>query len=222
MKTILYILIAVMITGLIATGFNGRPQSKSIITLRAVENTISPQQLAQSVNIMSARLHDFSSEKFDIIIEQPGKQISVTLYNKWDIRSAIELLTNKGSLNIYETLANNSSDKIDLASLNKEKGALLTNQDIESVKYNNKEGYREIKIKLKDSSAGLWADATRRNMDKAIAIVLDDSLLTAPVVRSVITGGHLSITGDFSETEARYISAIANNGELPVEFIVLK
>lgn len=222
MKIILYILIAVMISGLIATGFISRPQSKSIITLKAVENSISPEQLTQSANIMSSRLHDFSSEKFDISIVESGNLIKVTLYNTRDIRSAIELLTNKGSLNIYETLANNSSEKIDLASLNKEKGALLTNHDIESVKYDNKEAYQEIKIKLKESSAGLWADATRRNMDKAIAIVLDDSLLTAPVVRSVITGGHLSISGDFSETEARYISAIANNGELPVEFIVVK
>lgn len=222
MKTILYILIAVMISGLIATGFIGRTQSKSTITLKAVENTISPEQLAKSANIMSARLHDFSSDKFDIIIEQPGKQIRVTLYNKWDMRSAIELLTNKGSLNFYETLVNNSSDKIDIASLNKEKGALLTNKDIENVKYDNKEAYREIKIKLKESSADLWADATRRNMDRAIAIVLDDSILSAPVVRSVITGGNLSITGDFSETEARYITAIANNGELPVQFYVLK
>jgi SecD/SecF fusion protein len=222
MKTILYILIAVMISGLIATGFINTPQSKSVITLKAVENFISRDQLTQSVNIMSARLQDFSSEKFDISIEEPGNLIKVTLNNEWDIRSAIELLTNRGRLGFYETLTNNPSDKIDLASLDKEKGTLLTNRDIESVKYEKSESYLEIKIELKEASVSLWTDATRRNMDKAIAIVLDDSLLAAPVVRSVITGGHLAITGDFSETVARYITSIANNDELPVQFNVVK
>jgi len=107
---------------------------------------------------------------------------------------------------------------------NSDKTALITGTDIESVKFKQDKASKssEIDIILKKSVVGLWADATKRNMNNTIAIVLDDHVISAPVVRSEITGGHCTITGNYSQTEAKYIAALGNNGALPVSFKIVK
>ena len=79
-----------------------------------------------------------------------------------------------------------------------------------------------IEMMFKKPAVGIWADATKRNMNKAIAIMLDGKVLLAPVVRSEITGGRSSITGNFTQLEAKNIAAMVGNGELPVNLQVVK
>jgi preprotein translocase subunit SecD len=68
----------------------------------------------------------------------------------------------------------------------------------------------------------LWADATKRNINYSIALLLDDKVLMAPTIRSEINGGNCEITGNFTQRELRFIAAIGNNRELPVGFVLLK
>lgn len=101
---------------------------------------------------------------------------------------------------------------------------LLTNADIDNANCGSSQmgnGYA-IEMLFKKPAIGLWAEATKRNMDKAIAIVLDGKVLLAPVVRSEIKGGRSSISGNFSQLEAKHLAAIIGNGELPVNLQVVK
>jgi len=104
------------------------------------------------------------------------------------------------------------------------KAGLLDRSDIKSVKYNQAVTSKtnEIEIQFKESAVLLWANISRRNINNAIAIVLDDNVIAAPMIRSEINGGHCTITGNFSKTDAKYIAALANNGELPLSFKVIK
>jgi preprotein translocase subunit SecD len=106
----------------------------------------------------------------------------------------------------------------------KEKASLITGTDIESVTFHpdKKSKNNEIEIRMKESVVELWANATQRNINKAIAIVLDNHVLSAPIVYSSITGGYSTITGNFSQNEARYIATLVNSGELPLSFNVIK
>jgi preprotein translocase subunit SecD len=97
-------------------------------------------------------------------------------------------------------------------------GPVLTGSDIESASFDND----IIKIRLNEASAARFADATRRNLDKVIAITLDDIIMSAPRVRSEITNGELDISGRFTKQEAGYITAILVNGVLPSGFSVVK
>lgn len=101
---------------------------------------------------------------------------------------------------------------------------LLTDADIENVNcsYNQMGGGYAIEMMFKKPAIGIWADATKLNMNKAIAIMLDGKVLLAPIVMAEITGGHSSITGRFTQLEAKYIAAIVGNGELPVNLQVVK
>ena len=103
-------------------------------------------------------------------------------------------------------------------------GAILTGSDIESFKSNQEKtsGNYNILIEFKKEAIAIWADATKRNINNAIAIVMDNQVIFAPILKSVIEGGKCEISGKFTETEARSISALGNNGELPVSFRVVR
>lgn len=286
MKTILYSIIAIFLLGMIAMGFTNKANTNNIILIQAIDSNVSPVSLSQSAKIISNRLKDFSSKKFDIKVISDKNQIQVTLNGSWDLKVTEGLLVQKGALAFYETYNHNSlsellsgdhhlysffksdntsdsSAEIGCTSINEiekindylntlglnqkckfvwsqypensnvclyalkiinEKGALITGTDIKSVKFNQDKASKnnEIEIRLKESSVTLWADATKRNINHAIAIVLDNNVLSAPVVCSVISGGNSTITGNFSQVEAKYIAALGNNGELPNSFKIIK
>lgn len=101
---------------------------------------------------------------------------------------------------------------------------LLTGADIQSfeLKHDAKWQSKTIAFKFKKEATGIWAEATKRNLHKAIAIVMDNKVIFAPVVTSEITDGNSEISGDFTQTQLRYLAAIGANGELPADFSIVK
>lgn len=101
---------------------------------------------------------------------------------------------------------------------------LLGRSDIESVKIATSDDNRNTKlqIRLKTQAAGIFAEATRADLNKAIAIVIDDMVYSWPVVRSVIAEGEIEVTGSFTTEEAAYFPALFNSEKLPVAFRIVK
>jgi preprotein translocase subunit SecD len=95
---------------------------------------------------------------------------------------------------------------------------LIKRSDIESVKITDSKEGAKIMIKLKTSAAGVFADATKANMNKSIAIVIDDKVYSWPVIKSVIEKGEIEVTGSFTENEVKYFPVIFNTEELPLTF----
>ena len=67
----------------------------------------------------------------------------------------------------------------------------------------------------------MWAEATRKNLNKSIAVVLDNQVIYDPLVREEISNGSCIITGNFTAEELQYFSILGNNGELPVAFRIV-
>lgn len=77
----------------------------------------------------------------------------------------------------------------------------------------NKSGINaEISFSMNAEGAKMWARMTRDNIDRCIAVVIDDYVRSYPRVATEITGGNSNITGNFSLSEARYLSAIFSSG----------
>lgn len=108
--------------------------------------------------------------------------------------------------------------------LKKSKGALLNGTDIESMKYGQEKGMKiqYVEINFRKPAIALWASITKHNIGNPIAIVLDNTLLCAPVVNQTIQNGKSQITGNFTETDVKLIAALGNNGELPISFEIVK
>jgi len=101
---------------------------------------------------------------------------------------------------------------------------LLKRSDIESVNIAKTADMQGIKIQIKLNTVGakIFAEATKNNLHKTIAIVFDDKVNSWPVVQNVIEGGEIEVTGNFTEKEAKCFPVIFNSGQLPLSFKILK
>ena len=72
-----------------------------------------------------------------------------------------------------------------------------------------------VNMAMDATGSGKWAKLTADNVGKAIAIVLDGTVYSAPTVQGAITGGHSEITGQFDVKEAQDLANILKAGRLP-------
>ncbi|MGG4494715.1 protein translocase subunit SecD [Brevibacillus reuszeri] len=77
-------------------------------------------------------------------------------------------------------------------------------------------------IVLKFADAQKFADVTKHNLHKNVAIYLDDEMLTNPVIEEVITAGKAQIRGQHSLEEAKQLRDILNSGALPAKLVELQ
>jgi hypothetical protein len=75
-----------------------------------------------------------------------------------------------------------------------------------SVQKNPQTGASEIEVVFTEEGAQRFAEVTRQNIDKRLAIVVAGRVLSAPVVRAEISGGRAVISGNFSEQEATQLA----------------
>ena len=77
-------------------------------------------------------------------------------------------------------------------------------------------------IEFTPEGASKFAEITKRNVGKPVAIFLDDQLVSAPTVQQEIIGGNAVITGQFTTEEAKNLSIQLNAGALPVPIKILE
>ena len=73
----------------------------------------------------------------------------------------------------------------------------------------------EVSMSMNGEGAKTWARLTKDNVNRAIAIVLDGYVYSAPNVIGEIKGGQSSISGDFTIAEAKDLANILKSGKLP-------
>ncbi len=78
----------------------------------------------------------------------------------------------------------------------------------------------EINITLKSPYKKLFADLTKRNIQKGLIMSLDNAVLSAPIVQSEVSGGSFIINSNFTQKEALFIAACLKTGVLTNQPIV--
>ncbi|MCC2545523.1 protein translocase subunit SecDF [Hymenobacter sp. BT175] len=76
-------------------------------------------------------------------------------------------------------------------------------------------GRAEVSVSMNPTGSRKWQALTAANIDKQVAIVLDDYVYTDPVVQTEIAGGNTSISGNFSVEEAQDLAQVLKAGKLP-------
>jgi len=74
----------------------------------------------------------------------------------------------------------------------------------------------QVSLRFDKEGADLFRQITARNIGRPVAIYLDGSAISVPIVQQEITGGQAVITGQFSVTEAKTLAQRLNAGALPV------
>ena len=67
-----------------------------------------------------------------------------------------------------------------------------------------------------------FGKVTTNNIGKRLAIVLDNKIISAPVIREAITGGSGTISGNFSFQEVTDLALLLRSGALPTPSILLR
>lgn len=74
----------------------------------------------------------------------------------------------------------------------------------------------QVSLQFDSEGAKLFAEITKRNLNKKVAIYLDNEVISAPVVQTEIDNGEAVITGSFTTDEANKLAKRLNEGALPV------
>ncbi|MDX9703296.1 MAG: protein translocase subunit SecD [Candidatus Auribacterota bacterium] len=77
-------------------------------------------------------------------------------------------------------------------------------------------GMPEVGIEFSREGSKRFATVTAENVNKQLAILLDDKIVSAPVIKTAISGGRAVIQGQFTSEEVQRLSRQLSGGALPV------
>lgn len=76
-------------------------------------------------------------------------------------------------------------------------------------------GHPCVSMQMNSDGARRWSQITKQNIGKAVAIVLDDAVYSAPRVNGQIDGGNSQISGNFSIEDTKDLANTLNSGKMP-------
>jgi preprotein translocase subunit SecD len=83
-------------------------------------------------------------------------------------------------------------------------------------------GRPAVNFRFNPTGARAFGDYTAANIGQPFAIVLDDEVISAPVIQSAIPGGSGIITGNFTVEESTELAVLLRAGALPAELVFLE
>jgi preprotein translocase subunit SecD len=83
-------------------------------------------------------------------------------------------------------------------------------------------GRPAVNFRFNPAGARAFGDYTAANIGRPFAIVLDDEVISAPVIQSHIPGGSGIITGNFTVEESTQLAVLLRAGALPAEMVFLE
>jgi preprotein translocase subunit SecD len=97
------------------------------------------------------------------------------------------------------------------------KRALVTGEMLVDAQqdFDQQTGQAVVSFRFNGQGARRFGDATAQNIGKRFAIVLDDKVISAPVIQSAILGGSGIITGNFTPETANDLAVLLRAGALP-------
>ena len=101
--------------------------------------------------------------------------------------------------------------------------ATLTGQYLShaQVEFDPNTGIPLVALEFDSEGADLFAQITKDNIGKPLAVILDGAILSSPVIQSEITGGKAQISGNFTAEEAKALVRNLNYGALPVPITLI-
>ncbi|MGE4552884.1 MAG: protein translocase subunit SecD [Desulfovibrionaceae bacterium] len=174
--------------------------------------------ITQTVDIVRNRIDRRGVVEPDIR-QQEGGRIQIQLPGMEDAHQAIEVITRMGQLEfklqadgISAEQARQQPDRYQVLYPKKGTGKplvvfkdpVLTGEYVADARPQfDQQGHPQVSLELTSRGGDIFAQVTSDNIGKQLAIVLDGTMHSAPVIQSAITGGSASITGSFTMQEVK-------------------
>ena len=152
-----------------------------------------------------ANAHDTADINKVIYSNVAKKVLPADLKLLWSAKPA-KLTGVKGEIfELYAIKVTDPSGKAPLA------GEVITNAKDEF----NQQSQPVVSMQMNAEGTRIWANLTKMNIERAIAIVLDDAVYSAPRVNSEISGGRSEISGNFTIDDTKDLANTLNSGKMP-------
>lgn len=221
-----------------------REDNNIVLTLRDIESQkIKKDALAANIAVLSRRLDAFGVGEV-LVAPKGDAMIIIELPNVRDTQQAKRMIGTAGILEfkLVEAFGSSADDILDqfggelpdgYTILEMEEGgyiavqqqAELTGRLLKnaSAQYGNQDGFKAkpfIGLEFKPEGAEIFAQVTRENIGRQLAIILDGKVLSAPSIQTEIPGGNAQITGDFTMNKANALAQLLRSGAFaaPVKF----
>jgi preprotein translocase subunit SecD len=87
--------------------------------------------------------------------------------------------------------------------------------------FDRQTGMPIVTFRLNGEGARRFAEVTSNNVGRPFAIVLDNEVISAPVIREPIVGGSGEISGDFTVQQANDFAVLLRAGALPAKLTII-
>lgn len=183
-------------------------QGGTHVVLQAVdtpEAKVDNDAVERAMKIIERRIDELGLTE-PIVQRQGDRRIIIELPGVKDPAQAIDLIGKTAMLEFKDEAGN----------------TVLTGKDLKNAQAEIQQNRNLVAIEFTAEGSKKFADVTAQNLRKPIAILLDNQVLTAPIVEAVITGGSAVITGNRSFEEAQHLAILLRSGSLPVQVEVLE
>ena len=125
---------------------------------------------------------------------------------------------------LFEKKVNRETGAVRKIPLLLKKQAALTGDLLSEARVNIDTRFNEPYVSITFNAAGakIFEEVTGANVKKRLAIILDNTVYSAPVIQEKISGGNAQITGSFSTEEAKDLSIVLRSGALPAPLKLLQ
>jgi protein-export membrane protein SecD len=189
---------------------------------------INNSALKQSIEIIRRRIDDVGTKE-PTILQRGEKRILVELPGLKDPERIKSLLGKTAKLNFRLVSENNEFGVDELISENGEilkvsKRIIMSGENLVDAQpnINNQNNEPTVSFTLDRLGAQKFGRATKDNVGKRLAIILDDEIVSAPSINEPITTGNGMISGNFSFQEATDLALLLRSGALPTPLIVVE
>ena len=110
------------------------------------------------------------------------------------------------------------------AQLSVSKRVVLSGNNLISAKpfFDNQLNQTTVNLTLDRAGTKKFARITTNNVGKRLAIILDNKIISAPVINEPIVGGNSVITGDFTFQSATDLALLLRSGALPAPLMIIE
>ena len=191
--------------------------------------TLNNAAVKQSIEIVRRRIDDLGTKE-PTIIQRGEKRIVVELPGLKDPSRIKNLLGKTAQLNFrLVTDEDNDFGSEKMTSENGEevvvnKKIIMSGENLVDAqpRVDNQSNTPMVSFTLDRYGAQKFGKVTTTNVGKRLAIVLDNKIISAPVIREAITGGSGTISGNFSFQEVTDLALLLRSGALPTPINIVE
>ena len=191
-------------------------------------NEVYDHALSQSIEIVRRRIDELGTT--EPIIQRQGEDRILIQAPGADSQSLKDIIGTTAQLNFHLVKGPNDSGlsktfpyaEDPRQTVMVERRALISGDMLENAAPAFQDGQPVISFRLDNVGARRFCDVTRKNVGKPFAIVLDNAVLSAPVIREQICGGQGQISGGFTVEEANNLALLLRAGALPAPMAVVE